>query len=136
MMIAVGQLDHELTFDFTRSSGPGGQHVNKVNTKVILKFNIDKSSVLKEKEKNTIKLKLSSRLNSLGELVIISQEKRSQYQNKQTAIIRFYELINKALKLRKKRLRTLATLVSKEKRIKEKKELSEKKQRRRLDSSI
>jgi len=130
MNFQTGALDHEIKFNFSRSSGPGGQNVNKVNTKVELRFNIDQSLVLSEDQKEIIKLKLTSKINQDGDLIVISQEKRSQIQNKQLAIEKFYKLINKALTRRKRRLRTRATQASKEKRLKNKKELSEKKSRR------
>lgn len=133
MEIIIGKLDQELMFNFSRSSGPGGQNVNKVNTKVELRFNIDHSLVLGDKQKEMVKLKLSSKINQEGELIIVAQEKRSQVQNKELAIMKFYELINKALTPRKKRLRTKATQASKEKRLKDKKEHSEKKNRRNWD---
>lgn len=126
-------LDHELKFNFSRSSGPGGQNVNKVSTKVELRFNIDQSTILTDNQKEIIKLKLSSKINQEGELILVSQEKRSQIQNKQLVIEKFYQLINKALKPRKRRLRTKATQASIEKRLKDKKENSEKKSRRKLN---
>jgi len=133
MIISEGKIDHELRFNFSRSSGPGGQNVNKVNTKVELRFNIGQSAILTEDQKEIVKIKLSSKINQEGELILISQEKRSQIQNKQLVIEKFYQLINKALTPRKRRLRTKATQASKEKRLKNKKEHSEKKSRRKWD---
>lgn len=130
MIISEGILDHEFQFNFSRSSGPGGQNVNKVNTKVELRFNVDQSTVLSDEQKEIIKQKLSSKINQDAELILISQEKRSQIQNKQLVIEKFYHLINKALTPRKRRLRTKATQASKEKRLKTKKENAEKKNRR------
>lgn len=130
MIFETNSLDHELSFNFSRSSGPGGQNVNKVNTKVELRFNIDQSVVLTEEQKEILKSKLSSRINQEFELIVISQEKRSQIQNKELALEKFYQLINKALTPRKRRLRTKATQASKEKRLKNKKEHSDKKSRR------
>jgi ribosome-associated protein len=130
MIIPAASLDHELKFSFSKSSGPGGQHVNKVNTKVELRFSVEDSSVLNEEQKLIIKAKLSSKINQLGELIVIAQEKRSQIQNKELAIEKFYNLINKALIPRKKRLRSQVTRASKEKRLKLKKEHAEKKSRR------
>lgn len=130
MIISKGILNHELKISFSKSSGPGGQHVNKVNTKVELRFDIDQSVVLSEEQKDIIKSKISSKINQDGELLIISQEKRSQLQNKELALEKFYYLINKALTPRKRRLRTKASQASKEKRLKHKKEHSEKKDRR------
>jgi len=132
-MIHTGILDKEFIFSYSRSSGPGGQHVNKVNTKVELRFHIDKSMILTDKQKNTLKEKLKSYLNQEDELIIVAQATRSQLKNKQEAIDKFYQLIHKALKPQKKRIPTSITKTAIEKRLKEKKELSEKKNRRRLD---
>ena len=130
MIFDTDIFNHELRFNFSKSSGPGGQSVNKVNTKVELRFGINESSILSQEQKETIKHKLSSKINQDGELIITSQEKRSQIQNKELVIEKFYALINKVLTPRKRRLRTKATQASKEKRLKNKKEHSEKKNRR------
>lgn len=133
MILPIGILDHELKFSFSRSSGPGGQHVNKVNTKVELRFSIDQSQKLNEEQKQIIRTKLSSKINQEGELILVVQEKRSQIQNKALAIEKFYTMINIALTPRKKRLRSRATRASKEKRLQLKKEQSEKKSRRKWE---
>lgn len=133
MILPIGILDHELKFSFSRSSGPGGQHVNKVNTKVELRFSIDQSQKLNEEQKQIIRTKLSSKINQEGELILVVQEKRSQIQNKALAIEKFYTMINIALTPRKKRLRSRATRASKEKRLTLKKEQSEKKSRRKWE---
>lgn len=128
--IEVGILDNELHFSFSKSSGPGGQSVNKLNTKAALRFHLDSSSILREDQKEILKKKLAARLNHEGELVLTSQESRSQLENKQLVIKKFYELLNKSLKKPKWRVKTKATKASKEKRIQQKKEQSEKKSRR------
>lgn len=133
MILPIGILDHELKFSFSRSSGPGGQHVNKVNTKVELRFSIDQSQKLNEEQKQIIRTKLSSKINQEGELILVVQEKRSQIQNKALAIEKFYTMINIALTPRKKRLISRATRASKEKRLTLKKEQSEKKSRRKWE---
>ena len=127
------ELDSELNFSFSKSSGPGGQNVNKVNTKVELRFAIDKSSILEETEKQILKVKLAKQLNSEGELIIVVQETRSQLKNKQKAVDKFYELINSALKPIKKRKATKVSRAAKEKRLKQKQVQAEKKSRRRKD---
>ena len=131
--ILNGVLDKELKFAFSRSGGPGGQHVNKVNTKVELRFNIDLSQVLEEEQKEIIKDKLAIPISQSGDLIIISQATRSQLKNKEEAIEKFYLLINQALKPKKKRKPTKISKGAIEKRLKEKKELAEKKSRRKLD---
>lgn len=129
-MIEIGILDKELKFNFSRSSGPGGQNVNKVNTKVELRFSIHSSLILTESQKQKMTIKLSSYINQEGEFILIAQTTRSQVQNKLIAIEKFYQLINSALIPRKRRIKTKATRSSKEKRMKSKKEQSEKKSRR------
>jgi len=132
-MILSGSLDHELSFSFSRSSGPGGQHVNKVNTKVELRFNVHSSTILDDRQKEILQEKLVNQISQDGELIIVAQATRSQLQNKQDAIEKFYALVNRALTPQKKRKATRITKAAKEKRLKDKKELSEKKSRRRFD---
>lgn len=110
----------ELTFSASKSGGPGGQNVNKVNTKVELRFNIRNSSILNEEEKQLIADKLSNKINLNGELILVAQSERSQLKNKEKVTERFYLLLNKALTPKKARLRTSPTKVSKEKRLERK----------------
>ncbi len=126
----IPDLIGELIFKTSRSSGPGGQHVNKVNTRVELRFKIAESKLINEEQKQILLKKLQSKLSQQGELIVVSQKGRSQLQNKEEAIRKFYEIIEKALKPVKKRTATKPTKTSKEKRIQEKKQLSEKKSRR------
>lgn len=123
----VEDLIPELVFCTSRSSGPGGQNVNKVNTKVELRFDIPNSGVLSEEEKSIILVKLKSRINNDGILIITSQEERSQLKNKENTIEKFYALIIKALTPVKPRRRTRPTAASKLKRLTEKKKRGEKK---------
>lgn len=120
-------LDQELIFSTSRSSGPGGQNVNKVNTKVELRFNVDQSALLTDREKHKINQMLKNRINIAGELMVVSQSERSQMRNKELAIERFYQLIAMALKPVKRRKKTRPTLSSIEKRLNLKKIKSEKK---------
>ena len=128
----TSDLDNELNFSFSRSGGPGGQHVNKVNTKVELRFAITDSMVLTEDEIAILLEKLAKQINQEGELIIIAQETRSQLKNKSKAKEKFYDIINKALKPKKKRKPTTISKAAKEKRLKGKRELAEKKERRRF----
>ena len=130
--IYTNELDNELNFSFSRSGGPGGQHVNKVNTKVELRFNIANSQSLSEEEKVILLEKLAKQTNQEGELIVIAQDTRSQLKNKSKAKEKFYDIINKALKTKKKRKPTIISKAAKEKRLKGKRELSEKKERRRF----
>ena len=124
-------FDGEFEFQMSRSSGPGGQNVNKVNSKVTLVFNIRGSVVLSEEEKSELLVKLANKLDSEGNLQIQSQEKRSQLQNKEIAIAKFYEVISKAFQKRKIRKASKPSKSAVEQRLKEKKVQSEKKRIRR-----
>jgi len=123
----------ELIFTASRSSGPGGQNVNKVNTRVELRFNIHDSTVLNEEEKSILAEALKKRINSEGFLVLSSQRSRSQLKNKEYVIERFYQLISSALKPKVKRKPTRRSKAVNEKRLKDKKILAEKKKSRKED---
>jgi ribosome-associated protein len=120
----------ELTYTTSRSSGPGGQHVNKVNTKVELRFNVRNSIFLSDKQKELIMERLANRINNEGILILTSDSERSQLKNKQRVTERFNHLIINSLKKRKIRKATKPTAQSKEKRLKKKKMQAEKKVRR------
>lgn len=117
-------FDRELVFTATRSSGAGGQNVNKVNTRVELRFHVGSSSVLTEEQKMLIGEKLGNRISLDGYLIIVSQEGRSQLENRKRARDRFYTLIYRALTPSKRRIPTRATRASGEKRLRKKKILS------------
>lgn len=120
----------EFTFAASRSGGAGGQNVNKVNTKVELRFSVANSQLLSDYEKEVITEKLANRINSDGELIIVSQVERSQLGNKLRCIEKFYELINQALTPRKKRKPTKPTKASQVKRVDKKRQRSVKKELR------
>jgi len=124
-------LQKELLFSVSRSGGPGGQHVNKVSTKVTLKFDVNGSKVLTEEQKIRLSQKLGSSLTKDGCIVLSAQEKRSQLANREAAVNKFEAMLIKALTPRKKRKPTKPTKGSNEKRITTKKRDSEKKARRR-----
>ena len=130
MNIKDRNLEDEFTFKTSRSSGKGGQNVNKVSTKVELYFNIKNSAILTEEEKLTISNKIKSKIDKNGVLRIVSQSERSQMMNKKKVINKFYEIITKALKKKRARKKTKPTEVSKEKRLSSKKTVSEKKRLR------
>ena len=110
----------EFIFQTSRSSGPGGQNVNKVSSKVELRFNLLSSTLLDEHEKAVIAEKLVNKINNEGELVLVAQTDRSQLKNKEKVIEKFYHLLEKALTPPKKRYRTRPTKASVEKRLESK----------------
>jgi len=120
----------EIRIAASRSGGPGGQNVNKVNTKVELRFNVIKSDFLTDSEKQLITVRLRSRINDNGDLLIISQSERSQLQNRKKAEEKLFHLLAKALTERKKRKPTKPTEASKVRRIEKKKRHSIKKKLR------
>jgi ribosome-associated protein len=127
----INKLLSELSFRTSRSSGAGGQHVNKVSSRVELRFDVPGSSWLTEVQKSRIQEKLATRITGQGELIVISEKSRSQYQNKEDCIERFLELLNQALKPEKKRVPTRPSKTSRLKRLEKKKQHSMKKDQRR-----
>lgn len=121
----------ELQYKAVRSSGAGGQNVNKVSSKVVLTFDLNASDALNEEEKERIKLKLASRLTSENILILNCDEDRSQLKNKSIVTKRFLELIKNALVIQKIRKATKIPKSVIRKRIKDKKNVSEIKQNRR-----
>ena len=117
----------ELTFKAIRSSGSGGQHVNKVSSKVELTFNLNESSVFNDVQKNRLQLKLKNRLTKDGVLILQCGESRSQHKNKEIIVKRFIEILKNALKVPKKRRPTKIPKSVIKKRLKQKRHLSEKK---------
>jgi ribosome-associated protein len=129
-IINIPDLSSEFTFQASRSSGPGGQNVNKVNSKIELRFHIQNSSILTDEQKGILVLKLSSKISADGFLIVISQRDRSQLVNREDAITKFYTLIEKALRPVKRRKRTQPTRSSVEKRLAGKRIKSDIKQNR------
>ncbi len=124
-------LIKELSFKAVRSSGSGGQHVNKVASKVELSFNLITSGVFDAPQKSTIQEKLQNRLTKEGVLILQCGESRSQHKNKEIVIKRFLELIKHALVEEKERVPTKIPRAVIRKRLKNKKYRSEKKANRR-----
>ncbi|HLT07028.1 MAG TPA: alternative ribosome rescue aminoacyl-tRNA hydrolase ArfB [Cyclobacteriaceae bacterium] len=123
-------LISECKFSASRSSGPGGQNVNKVNSQVILRFDVYGSNLLDEEEKQIILKKLGSYISGEGMLVLHAQQHRSQLQNKEEVVVKFNRLIEKAFQPRKIRKITRPSKAAVQKRLDEKKKRSEKKQSR------
>ncbi len=128
MSAFVKRLKQELHFSVSRSSGPGGQNVNKVNSKVTLKFDVTKSQMLTEEEKEIILKKLATKLTTEGVLLLTAQENRSQLENKELVMVKFEKLLIKSFEKRKARKPTKPSKGAIQKRIKSKKQHSEKKQ--------
>ena len=126
----------ELDFQFSKSSGPGGQHVNKTESRVELRFNVSGSYYLTDHNKSEIIKKLGSRITDNGILILTSQESRSQLKNKEIVIERFFDLLQNTLKKRVQRILTKPTRNSIETRIDRKKRLSVKKHLRRKNFDI
>lgn len=125
--ITAALLGSELIFTTSRSSGPGGQNVNKVNTKVTVKFDVEKSQVLTPEEREVIRKKLHSKITTEGVLVISSQDSRSQLQNKENVIARLEAALAKAFEKKKIRKATKPSKAATRERIRKKKQLGEKK---------
>ncbi len=123
-------LISELKFKAVRSSGSGGQNVNKVATKIELMFNLSESTSLTEDEKTRLADKWSSRLTKENMLMLQCDESRSQHKNKELIIKRFLSLIKEGLKLDKKRVPTKIPKSVIKKRLKNKRNLSVKKSTR------
>lgn len=127
----IGRIISELNFKAVRSSGAGGQNVNKVSSKVVLTFDLNASESLSDEEKLLLKTNLASRLTSEDILILNCDEDRSQLKNKEIVVKRFLEIIKKGLFVPKIRKATKIPKSIIKKRIKDKKNISEIKQSRR-----
>lgn len=128
--ITAETIRHEVQVTTARSGGPGGQHVNKVETKVILRWNVGKSEILDESQKETIKAALKSKLTKEDELIISADSKRSQLKNRELAFQKLDRLLSKAFTKRKPRKPTKPSKAAKRKRLQNKRKHSEKKEMR------
>ena len=124
------ELIKEVIFKTSRSGGKGGQNVNKVSSKVELIFNVSNASFLSDEEKSLLQEKLAKRLDTEGNLHIVSQEDRSQLLNKQRTVIKLMNLLTKSLQVKKKRKATKIPKAVIEKRLATKSITSSKKENR------
>jgi len=130
-------IEHEFIFSASRSGGPGGQNVNKVSTKVELRFDLRCSQYFSEEEKELLFRKLKNKINKEDEILLVSQSERTQLMNKNAVMQKFYDLVSKALTIPLKRRSTRPTQSSKLKRLESKRNRSElKKQRKQTGDSF
>ena len=122
--------DDELVLRATRGGGPGGQHVNKVSTRIELTFDVDGSPSLTPDQRIAVRQRLARRISADGVLRIVAQDDRSQIANRKAAVARFVELMSRAFAPVKPRRATRATKASRERRLVDKKRRAAVKQRR------
>lgn len=129
------RLMDEMTFRTSRSSGKGGQNVNKVETRVEALLNVTESAALTEAEKQLLAVRLRNRISKEGILAVDCQESRSQLRNRQLAVELLLRLINRALTVNRRRIPTGISPGAKKERLRQKREAGEKKARRRFPPS-
>ena len=122
--------EDQLSFSYARSSGPGGQNVNKVNTRASLLFDLDGTGALTNREKSRIRAMLGTRINKAGYLRVVSMRHRTRRANRRAATDRFYELITYALFRPKARIPTMPSIRVRRRRLQEKRQRSEQKRLR------
>jgi ribosome-associated protein len=124
---SITSIYPEFEFSTSRSSGPGGQNVNKVNSKVMLDWSVRESTIVSEEQKEVITTKLASYITKEGVLQLTSQESRSQLENKEGVVKKLAGLLIKAFAKKKVRKPSKPSKAAKQKRILQKKQLGEKK---------
>ena len=122
--------EDELTFEFTRSSGPGGQNVNKVSTRVTLRFDVGASPSLDPAQKARIRKRLATRISRQGILRVVVSKHRAQSANRRAAVERFVDLMTQALRVRKPRKKTTVPAAVQRRRREEKTRCSQRRRER------
>ncbi|MBX2969896.1 MAG: aminoacyl-tRNA hydrolase [Cyclobacteriaceae bacterium] len=125
---ALPEILHEFVFTTSRSSGPGGQNVNKVNTKVTLKWDVLQSASITDEQRILIREKLKSYFTKEGVLILMAQDKRSQLANKEAVMNKLDRLLKQAFVRKKVRKATKPSKTAVKKRLESKKQHAEKKQ--------
>ena len=113
--------DEEITFTATRGGGPGGQHVNKVATRIELRFDVASSPSLTPQQKERILSRLRTRISADGVMRVVAQASRSQSANREAAVVRLAELLGEALRRERPRVATRVSKAAKARRVEEKK---------------
>ena len=123
--------ESEMEITFVRSSGPGGQNVNKTSSKAVVRWNVDRASAFTEREKDRIRGKIQHRLTGDNDIIVTCMQERSQLQNKLMAMKALRDMVAAALEEEKERVPTRPTRAAKAHRMDEKRKTAEKKQSRR-----
>ncbi|MGB3467720.1 MAG: alternative ribosome rescue aminoacyl-tRNA hydrolase ArfB [Cyclobacteriaceae bacterium] len=124
---SISSIAHELQYFTARSSGPGGQHVNKVESKIMIKWNVRDSEAISKEQKMILLTTYPNKITKNGELIVTSENKRSQLRNKEFALQKLEKLLAKAFTRKKKRIPTKPSKAAKHKRLDNKKKHGEKK---------
>jgi len=128
--------DDELDFATSRSSGPGGQNVNKVNTRVTVLFNVDQSAALSPEQRGLLHAGLGGRISRAGVLRVVSQRHRTQLANREAALERFVQLLRDALTEKPERIPPKVPRQSKERRLEEKRRRATLKRERSVEPDL
>lgn len=127
----VRVFPHEVALSYARSGGPGGQHVNKTSTKVLLRWNLETTAALTEEQRERVRAKLAHRLTEDGELLVTSEAYRDQSRNVDDAVAKFAAILRDALHVPRPRKATKPTKASKRRRLDAKRRRGDIKRRRR-----